>query len=511
MNLLRTKAIEKNPAADTGLRRDLTAFDLTMLGIGAIIGAGIFVLTGVSAATQSGPAIVLSFVVAGIGCACTAMAYAELAASIGGCGSAYGYGYAGFGELPGWVIGWMLVAEYAIAVSAVAVGWSGYFNTAIQSIGTWLAGHGVAFGQALAGGLPHSLLHGPIDPTPGIVNLPAVGLIAALVLLLISGAKMSARANEVMVFIKLAAVALFIGIAAFHVHAANWQPFIPPQETVAGSVSGFDWSMKMLDAIRMWLGFDVGGATRFGVPGIFGGAAIIFFAYLGFDAVSTSAEETRNPQRDLPVGIIGSLVICTALYIIVSGLLTGIVNYRELNVPSPVAHALLQIDQPLAAGIVSLGAIAGLTTVCLVMYYGLTRLLFAIARDGLLPRSLATLSEKSRSPVRIIVISGAIMVFLSGFVSLGNLASITNFATLAAFVVVCAGVILLRSRRPDLPRPFRSPGFPYVPALGILICTYLMFNLSVLTWAAFAVWMSAGLVIYFGYSYTHSALAGTGA
>jgi basic amino acid/polyamine antiporter, APA family len=488
MNLFRTKAITTDASGDTGMRRDLTAFDLTMLGIGAIIGAGIFVLTGVSAATQTGPAIVLAFVVAGVGCACAALAYAELAASIGGCGSAYGYGYAGFGEFPGWVIGWMLIAEYAIAVSAVSVGWSGYFNTLLQSVGM---------------GLPHALLHGPFDATPGIINLPAVGIVIALVWLLASGAKVSAQANTIMVFIKLAAIALFIGVAAFHINAANWSPFIPPAEVVqhAPGSSGI-WDMKLLEVL-------VGGgeATRFGVAGIFGGAAIIFFAYLGFDAVSTSAEETRNPQRDLPVGIIGSLVICTVLYIIVSGLLTGIVSYKELNVPSPVAHALLQIGQNWAAGFISIGAIAGLTTVCLVMYYGLTRLLYAIARDGLLPRGLATLSEKSRSPTRIIYVTGAIMVFMSGFVSLGNLASLTNFATLAAFVVVCAGVILLRRKHPEMARPFKVPLYPFIPLLGIVVCTYLMLNLSVTTWAAFAVWMTLGLVIYFGYSYSHSVLA----
>jgi len=487
MSLFRTKPVDKNPAADTGMRRDLNAFDLTMLGIGAIIGAGIFVLTGISAATQSGPAIVLSFVVAGVGCACAALAYAELAASIGGCGSAYGYGYAGFGEFPGWVIGWMLIAEYAIAVSAVSVGWSGYFNSLLQSFGM---------------GLPESLLHGPLDATPGIVNLPAVGIVLALVFLLASGAKMSARANEIMVFIKLAAIALFIGVALFHINPANWSPFIPPAEVLSGAASSSIWDMKLVEVIG-----GSGEATRFGVPGIFGGAAIIFFAYLGFDAVSTSAEETANPQRDLPIGIIGSLVICTVLYIVVSGLLTGIVSYKELNVPSPVAHALLQIGQNWAAGMISIGAIAGLTTVCLVMYYGLTRLLFAIARDGLLPRSLATLSEKSRSPVRIIYVTGAIMVFMSGFVSLGNLASLTNFATLAAFIVVCGGVILLRRSRPDLPRPFKTPGYPFIPLLGIVVCTYLMLNLSVTTWIAFAVWMSIGLVVYFAYSYSHSVLA----
>jgi basic amino acid/polyamine antiporter, APA family len=386
----------------------------------------------------------------------------------------------------------MLIAEYAIAVSAVSVGWSGYFNTALQSIGL---------------GLPQSLLHGPFDATPGIANLPAIGLVGGLVWLLASGAKMSARANEIMVFIKLAAVALFIGVALFHINAANWTPFIPPTEIIPGGTTGFSWNMKLIEALTNLFGGGDQAATRFGVPGIFGGAAIIFFAYLGFDAVSTSAEETANPQRDLPIGIIGSLVICTVLYIIVSGLLTGIVSYTELNVPSPVAFALLKIGQNWAAGFISLGAIAGLTTVCLVMYYGLTRLVYAIARDGLLPRSLATLSEKSRSPIRIIYFTGAIMMFMSGFVSLGNLASLTNFATLAAFVVVCAGVLMLRKSRPDLPRPFLTPGYPFVPILGIAVCGYLMLNLSLTTWVAFAGWMAIGLVIYFGYSYSHSVMA----
>ena len=491
MNLFRTKPIAKDPAADTGLKRDLNAFDLTMLGIGAIIGAGIFVLTGISAATQSGPAIVLSFVVAGVGCACAALCYAELAAALGGCGSAYGYGYAGFGELAGWFIGWMLVAEYVLAVSAVSVGWSGYFNTGLQSLGL--------------GGLPPSLLHGPFDATPGIVNLPAAGLVLGLIVLLANGAKVSARANTVMVFIKLAAVLLFIGVAIFHVNPANWSPFIPPQEPAPGNVQDI-WNMKLIEAL-----FGTAGAARFGVSGSFGGAAIIFFASLGFDAVSTSAEETKNPQRDLPIGILGSLVICTVLYIIVSGLLTGIVSYRELNVPAPVSYALLRIGANWASGMISLGAIAGLTTVCLVMYYGATRLLFAIARDGLLPVGLATISPRSKSPVRIVVISGVVMMFLSGFVSLGNLASITNFATLAAFIVVCAGVILLRRKHPEMARPFKTPGYPFVPILGVLICAYLMLNLPVTTWAWFAVWMSVGLVIYFGYSYKHSVLATQGA
>ena len=492
MHLLRTKPIERNPGADTGLKRDLTAFDLTMLGIGAIIGAGIFVLTGISAATQAGPAIVLSFVIAGIACACAALCYAELAAAVGGCGSAYGYGYAGLGEFPGWIIGWMLVAEYAIATSTVSVGWSGYLNNSLQSIGL---------------GLPNSLLHGPFDPVaPGLINLPAAGIIIALAVLLASGAKSSARFNTVMVVVKLIAIALFIGVALFYVDTQNWTPFIPVKETIAGSVAGFSVEMRAIDAIWLALGFDVE-AARFGWAGVASGAALVFFAYIGFDAVSTSAEETRNPQRDLPIGILTSLIICTVIYIVVSGLLTGIVNYRELNVPSPVAHALLQVGQNWAAGLISIGAIAGLTTVCLVMYYGLTRLLFAISRDGLLPQRLAVLHPQSKSPTRIILLTGAVMTAMSGFLPLGSLAELTNISTLAAFAVVCAGVLMLRRTRADLVRPFKTPYLPWVPLIGIGFSLWLMVSLPVATWIAFGLWMSGGIAIYFLYSYSHSTMA----
>lgn len=466
MHLFRTKPVVHQ---ETGLKRELSAFDLTMLGIGAIIGTGIFVLTGISAATQAGPAIVLSFIIAGIACGCAALCYAELAASVGGCGSAYGYGYAGLGEFPGWIIGWMLIAEYAISVSTVSVGWSGYFNNSLQSLGLTL---------------PSALLHGPLDPvSPGFINLPAASIIVALSFLLAAGAKKSARFNGVIVAIKLVTIALFIVVAAFHVDTHNWIPFVPPQE------------------------IDAQGGTHFGWPGVVTGASIIFFAYIGFDAVSTSAEETRNPQRDLPIGIMGSLLICTVLYIVVSGLLTGIVSYRELNVPSPVAQALLMIGQNKAAGLISIGAIAGLTTVCLVLFYGLTRVLLAISRDGLLPAALGVVNPKTGSPVRIVYISGAVITALAGFVPLNKLAELTNISTLAAFVVVCAGVIMLRRNRPELHRPFLTPAYPVVPVVGMLMCLWLMLNLPRETWIAFGIWMSVGLVVYFAYSYSHSALS----
>lgn len=470
-SLFRTKAIAADAHASSDLRRSLNAFDLTLLGIGAIIGAGIFVLTGVSAATHAGPAIVLSFVLAGTACACAALSYAELAAAVGGAGSAYGYGYAGLGELPAWVIGWMLVLEYAVSVAAVSVGWSGYFNSALHDF----------FGLSL----PQALLHAPGDSVHpgGLLNLPAVTVITALGVLLATGAKSSARFNAVMVFVKLAAIALFIAVAFFHLNPANWHPFIPPVEV------------------------DAKGVSHFGLGGIATGAATIFFAYLGFDAVSTAAEETKKPQRDLPIGILASLTLCTVLYIIVSGLLTGIVSYKELNVAHPVAFALERVGAPWAAGLISIGAIAGLTTVMLVMYFGLSRVLFAISRDGLLPGFFATVHPKTQTPFGSIVVCGIAMVLLGGFVPLDKLVELANIGTLGAFVIVCLGVITLRNAHPNLPRPFRTPLFPFIPILGILSCGYLMYNLAAFTWQAFGIWLVIGLIIYFTYSYQHSRLA----
>ncbi|MBL6750757.1 MAG: amino acid permease [Nevskia sp.] len=471
MSLFRTKKIANHIEADTGLKRSLNAFDLTMLGIGAIIGAGIFVLTGVAAATHAGPAIVLSYVLAGTACACAALSYAELAASVGGAGSAYGYGYAGLGELPAWIIGWMLVLEYTVSVAAVSSGWSGYFNSALADL--------------LGASLPDYLLHAPFDPAhPGsIMNLPAATIIALLGVLLATGAKSSARFNAVMVAIKLTAIAIFIGVAMFHVNPANWHPFIPP-ETVGPD-----------------------GTREFGLGGIATGAATIFFAYLGFDAVSTAAEETKKPQRDLPIGILASLSLCTILYIIVSGLLTGIVSYKELNVAHPVAYALEQVGAHTAAGLISVGAIAGLTTVMLVMFFGQSRVLFAIARDGLLPKFFATIHPKTKTPFGSIVLSGAVMVVLGGLVPLGKLVEVANIGTLGAFVIVCIGVMVLRRTRPELNRPFRAPLYPLVPVVGVLACGYLMVNLEAFTWKAFVVWLVVGLAIFFGYSRSHSELA----
>lgn len=453
--MLRKKPIDSDLQRDTGLRRALGAWDLTLLGIGAIIGAGVFVLSGIAAATQAGPAVALSFVVSGIACAFTALAYAELAAAIGGCGSAYGYAYAGFGELIAWLIGWDLILEYSLAVSVVAIGWSGYVNNALASVGL---------------DLPRTLLRGPAEG--GIVDLPAAGIILILAGLLIIGVRESARFNAAIVFVKLAAIGTFMVVALFHVNPANWTPFMP-----------------------------------FGWGGVMGGAALVFFAYIGFDAVSTAAEETRNPQRDLPIGIITSLSICTIVYIIVGILLTGIAPYQTLNVASPVSEALLNAGVRWAAAVVAAGAIAGLTSVMLVMFYGQTRIFFAMSRDGLLPAIFSHLNVKTHTPVKVIAVCGVCMAAIAGFAPISTVAELVNIGTLAAFVLVSAGVVALRYQQPELKRPFRTPLSPLITLLGILSCLYLMLNLQRLTWLGFLIWTILGLIIYFGFSRRRSVLA----
>jgi len=459
MSLLRLKPFNADLAADTGLKRCLTAFDLTLLGIGAIIGAGIFVLTGLAAATQAGPAIVLSFVVAGIACASAALAYAELAASVGGCGSAYGYAYAGLGEIIAWIIGWDLILEYGLATPTVAIGWSGYVNNALTAMGM---------------GLPEYLLHAPGEitdklPMGGMVNLPAALIMLFLAILLSIGVRESARFNAVIVAIKLIAIAVFVSVSVFYINPENWQPFMP-----------FGWN------------------------GVMAGAALIFFAYIGFDAVSTAAEEAINPQRDLPIGIMVSLAFCTLIYMVVAGLLTAVAPYHTLKVASPVADVMLRLGHAWAAGLIAAGAIAGLTTVMLVLYYALTRVFLAMSRDGLLPPMFASVNAHTKTPVRIIIVSGIVMATVAGFTPLQKVAELVNIGTLAAFVLVCAGVLAMRIRHPDLHRPFRAPLGAFFPLLGITSCVYLMLSLPWITWERFAIWLIIGLVIYFSYSRQHS-------
>ncbi len=448
-----------------GLKQCLGAWDLTLLGIGAIIGTGIFVLTGVAAATQAGPAIVLSFVVAGLCSAFAAMAYSEMAASVGGVGSAYGYSYAAFGELIAWIIGWDLILEYGVATAAVSVGWSGYANNVLTAIGL---------------PLPPELLNGPWADTPGIVNLPAVFIVSILTYLLVRGVKESARLNAIVVFIKLLAIAVFIVVASFHIVPENWSPFMP----------------------FGWFGHAEDGKTI----GVLAGASLVFFAYVGFDAVSTAVGEAKNPQKDIPIGTIAALLICTFLYIVVSGLLTAITPYQELNVPSPVAFSLERLGIHWASALVATGAITGLTTAMLVCYYALTRVIFGISRDGLLPRFFGKVSDKYQTPVNATLMCGMVIALMAGFMPLGILAELVNIGTLFAFILVCAGVMVLRRTNPDMPRPFKIPAVDLICGLGVLSSLALIAFLPFVTHMRFLLWLLAGLVIYFAYGARHSLL-----
>ncbi len=470
--LLRKKAVVDDVDSH-GLKRCLSAFDLTLMGVGAIIGTGIFVLTGVAAATTSGPAVVISFVLAGLACAFAALAYAELASSVGGSGSAYGYSYAAFGEFVAWIIGWDLILEYGVATAAVANGWSGYFNNALHAIGL---------------GLPDYLTKGPFAvnaatglPDAGLVNLPAFGIIIVLMVMLIVGVKESARLNTAMVFVKLLAIVIFLSVGLFHINPDNWTPFVP-----------FGWFSH----------------NELGKPiGVLAGASVVFFAYVGFDAVSTATEEANRPQRDIPFGILASLIFCTIIYIVVSGTLTGMVSYKELNVSSPVAFGLERIGINWASALVATGVIAGLTTVMLVLYYALTRILTSMARDGLLSSLFSNVNPKTQTPVKNTVICGLIMAVMAGFMPLKLLAELVNIGTLAAFVLVCFGVIVLRKTHPDLKRPFTMPGGIVLPVLGIISCGALIAFLPFETHLRFVGWLAVGLVIYFGYGIRKSKLS----
>ncbi|RYZ95973.1 MAG: amino acid permease [Moraxellaceae bacterium] len=469
--MLRKKAVIDD-VDNIGLKRCLSAFDLTLMGIGAIIGTGIFVLTGVAAATTSGPAVVVSFIIAGMACAFAALAYAELASSVGGAGSAYGYSYAAFGEFVAWIIGWDLILEYGVATAAVANGWAGYFNNALHAIGL---------------GLPDYLTKGPfaVDattglPDGGIVNLPAFGIIFILMVMLIVGVKESAKLNTAMVFVKLLAIVIFLSVGIFHINPENWSPFVP----------------------FGWLSY-----TEAGKPiGILAGASVVFFAYVGFDAVSTATAEANKPQRDIPIGILASLIFCTVIYIVVSGVLTGMVSYKELNVSSPVAFGLQRVGVNWASALVATGVIAGLTTVMLVLYYALTRILTAMSRDGLVSSFFSSVNPKTQTPVKNTVICGLIMAVMAGFIPLNALAELVNIGTLTAFVLVCIGVIVLRFTHPDLNRPFKMPYGILLSVLGVISCSLLIIPLPWQTHLRFVLWLAVGLVIYFCYGFHKSKL-----
>ncbi len=438
------------------LRRALGPLDLVLLGIGGIIGTGIFVLSGVAAVDHAGPAVVASFVVAGVACALAGLCYAEFATLIPISGSAYSYAYATLGELVAWVIGWDLVLEYAVAASTVASGWSGYVRVMLEGMG-W--------------SLPHALAYAPTEATGAIVNLPAFGIILAITALLVLGIRESARFNSIIVALKLGVVLFVIAAGFGYVDPPNWQPFAP-----------FGWN------------------------GIMAGAALVFFAYIGFDSVTTAAEESRHPERDMPIGILGSLAICTLLYIAVSAIVTGMVPLSEIDRAAPLAAAFRSVDFDFAANLISLGAIVGLPSVLLVLLLGQSRIFFAMSRDGLLPPFFGRIHPRFRTPHVSTMLVGAAVALIAAVAPLKALAELVSIGTLFAFVLVSIGVIVLRRVAPDLRRPFRCPWVPWVPLAAAAACIYMMLSLPGATWIRFVVWLVAGIFIYFLYGRRHSRL-----
>ena len=472
MSILRTKPLSQIlPEVDkSSLKRVLGAWDLVAIGIGCIIGVGIFVLPGVEAATHAGPGIMLSFAIAAAACACAALCYAELAAMIPVAGSAYTYGYATLGELPGWIIGWDLILEYMVAACLVSIGWSAYFANLVANL---LAPWNIAIPAKLSSAplVWDATVH-QFHTTGAWLNLPAVLIIVVLAFLLVRGIKESARVNGVMVVIKLAVILLFIGLAVWHVEPANWRPLMP-----------------------------------FGFKGVMTAAAIVFLAFVGFDAVSTTAEEAKNPQRDMPIGIMGSLAVATVLYIAVSAIMTGVVPYQQLGVADPVALVLNVLDKPFASALISVGAITGITSVLLVLLLAQPRILFAMSRDGLLPPAMSRVHARFRTPANTTIVTAVVVCVGAALLPIDVVAELCSIGTLFAFVIVSAGVLILRRKRPEIHRPFKAPLYPVIPILGILLCGYLMVSLPFATWIRFLAWLAIGLVIYFAYSRRHSKLA----
>jgi len=446
--------LEEAGDATTRLRRSLNTLDILFIGIGAIIGAGIFVLSGVAAAKHAGPAVVLSFVVAGFACGLAALCYAEFASMIPVSGSAYTYSYSTLGELVAWVIGWDLILEYAVGAIAVSIGWSGYL---VELLGA----AGVHVPAAIAGS--------PFAGGGAIINLPAMMIVLLLTGLLVLGTKESAGINAALVAVKVIVIVVIVVVGFSFVDPKNYEPYMP-----------------------------------FGIGGIFGGAAIVFFAYIGFDAASTTAEEAKNPQRDLPIGIIGSLVVSTALYIMAAVVLTGMAPYNELDQAAPFAYAFSKHHVTWATAVVSAGAIAGITSVLLVSLLAQPRIFFSLSRDGLLPKRISRVHPRFKTPYMSTIITGVAVAICAGLLPIGVAAELTNIGTLFAFLLVSVGIIVLRRKRPDLHRPFRVPLVPWLPALGAILCLALMLSLPLHTWFRFMAWMGIGLIIYANYGYHRS-------
>ncbi|MER0448916.1 amino acid permease [Streptomyces sp. Edi4] len=483
--LFRTKSIEQSiqdtEEPEHALKKSLSALDLTVFGVGVIIGTGIFVLTGKVAKENAGPGVSLAFVAAGIVCALAALCYAEFASTVPVAGSAYTFSYASLGELPAWIIGWDLVLEFALGTAVVAVGWSGYVRSLLDNAG-W---H-----------LPAAL--GGRDGAHGFgFDILAAALVLVLTGILVLGMKLSARVTTVVVAIKVTVVLIVIIAGAFFITSSNYSPFIPPAQP---QTAGSDLKAPL---IQLMSGYA---PTNFGVMGIFTAASVVFFAFIGFDIVATAAEETKNPQRDMPRGILGSLLVCTVLYVLVSIVVTGMEHYTKLSVDAPLADAFKSTGHPFFAGVISFGAAVGLTTVCMILLLGQTRVFFAMSRDGLLPRFFSHVHPRFRTPHRPTILLGVIIAIVAGFTSLSELADLVNIGTLFAFVVVSVGVVILRHTRPDLPRAFRTPLVPWVPALAVAASLWLMINLPAETWIRFGVWMVIGVVFYFGYGRRHSRL-----
>jgi APA family basic amino acid/polyamine antiporter len=486
VNLLRTKSVEQSIAEtdepEHRLKKELGVLDLIVFGVGVIIGAGIFVVTGTVARTNAGPAITVSFAIAGLACALAALCYAEFASTVPVAGSAYTFSYASFGELIAWIIGWDLALEFTIGASALATSFSGYFQQVFD--GTFLE-------------VPASLG----SAADGVVDLPAVVISLLVTAVLIGGIKLSSRINEVIVAVKLLVVAAVIVFGIGYIKAANYTPFVPPSAPAAEDRGGF-----MDVTLISWL-LDVEPAV-YGVAGVIAGASIVFFAFIGFDILATTAEETKNPQRDVPRGILGSLAIVTLLYMAVSLVVTGMQKYSEIEAgdPAPLATAFDSVGLDWMGRLIAIGACIGLIVVVMILMLGQTRVGFAMARDGLLPRALSKVHPRYGTPYVFTAITGVAVAVIGGLVDLATLVNLVSIGTLFAFVLVSLGVVILRRRRPDLDRSFRTPAIYAVATASVLLCLYLMLNLTGGTWVRFLVWMAIGLVVYAVYGYRHSRL-----